>query len=182
MRRCVSGCAEDLQTCSRPKTSWMSACAGSLSMIAGNRGRPVGWNDTGTPDRGQADGNSSERPRHRLESKSARIVGRLQAYPTSAGGLAPCTRMHSCVQRSHSPETLHAGVDSEALVGQVGNLRPIGNRPTAARRNAIFEPVMQLCGAANPGCRRLSAGALRPAIPRLELDGKPIRLRIDLWP
>jgi hypothetical protein len=33
---------------------------------------------------------------------------------------------------------LHDGVDSEALVGQVGNLRPIGNRPSFVERAGLF--------------------------------------------
>jgi hypothetical protein len=45
------------------------------------------------------------------------------------------------VQRSHFPETLDAGVDSEALVGQVGNLRPIGNRPIFVARTACSPTV-----------------------------------------
>jgi hypothetical protein len=42
--------------------------------------------------------------------------------------------MRSCVQRSHYPETFNPRIDSEALVGQVGNLRPIGNRPVSVER------------------------------------------------
>jgi hypothetical protein len=52
-------------------------------------------------------------------------------------------------------------------VGQVvrGTLwvRRIVN-PPAARRPACFDAAMQLCGAANPGCSRLSAGSLRLAL------------------
>src|ERR1700685_2736618 len=42
---------------------------------------------------------------------------------------------------SHSPETLHPRADSEALVGQVGNLRPVGNRPVPVERTAPSSTV-----------------------------------------
>jgi hypothetical protein len=45
------------------------------------------------------------------------------------------------VQRSHYPETLHPGVDSEALVGQVGNLHWIGNPPVSVERTASSSMV-----------------------------------------
>ena len=50
-------------------------------------------------------------------------------------------------------------------VGQVVNLRRIVN-PPAARRRFFFNAAMLLCGAANPGCSRLSAGSLRLALSR----------------
>jgi hypothetical protein len=55
--------------------------------------------------------------------------------------LMPLWRTHSCVQRSHFPETLHPRIDSEALVGRVGNLRPIGNRPVLVKRTAYSYKV-----------------------------------------
>jgi len=44
------------------------------------------------------------------------------------------------------------------FVGQVGNLRPIVNRP-------LWADATPLCGAANPDCSRLLAGSLRSRTP-----------------
>ena len=48
-------------------------------------------------------------------------------------------RIRAC--HTHFPETLQPGVDPEALVGQVGNLRPIGNRPVSVGRTASSSRV-----------------------------------------
>src|ERR1700679_1818014 len=50
-------------------------------------------------------------------------------------------REHSCVQRSHFSEARHPRADSKALVGQVGNLRPIGNRPVFLERTTASSKV-----------------------------------------
>jgi hypothetical protein len=60
-------------------------------------------------------------------SVSAASVCRYLRAATVRESVVACAT--PCVPRSPFPETLRAGVDSEAFVGQVGNLRPIGNRP-----------------------------------------------------
>jgi hypothetical protein len=54
-----------------------------------------------------------------------------------------------------------------SFVGQVGNLRPIVNRPAGIEYNASGNAgaicSLPLCGAANPGCSRLVGGFLRRA-------------------
>src|SRR5580704_3946050 len=46
-----------------------------------------------------------------------------------------------------SQKPLHPGVDFEALVGQVVNLRPIGNRPVSLERTASSSRVSVARGA-----------------------------------
>src|SRR5277367_1918070 len=71
---------------------------------------------------------------------------------------------HSCVQRSHSPETLHAGIDSEALVGQAGSLRPIGNRPAARLRQSPGRTGAVLCS--GRACPAFGPGGAQVSGPR----------------
>jgi hypothetical protein len=97
--------------------------------------------------------------------------------PFSAIGLLACRsapnfanalwRTHSCVHRSYSPETLYPDVDTEALLwGGLTNLRPIDKSAfrEALRLLAFWRSC--LCGAANPGCSRLSGGSFRLAAPQ----------------
>jgi len=93
------------------------------------------------------------------------------------------------------------------FVGQVVNLRPIVNRPSGGNRNsgdtpAPFAPrryvgqvgrgtlwvrpivnrpfwAMPLCGAANPGCSRLSGGLLRPRTPWFPSPKRPSAARVS---